>query len=186
MTRFSVRSALSALCVVVSVAAAALIWHNLPTPTDLYGPFDVHGSAGEPVRGRAVTATVTSVRVAPTVNSVPAAGRWVVVDTTMEAQGSTEVPHADLLVGPNTYIPTDRFFVKTLGRPLAPGIEQRGSWVFDVASTLIDGGDADDLVLRVWVGGDLLDSRLVITIPRNDPRVSSSDEVDVAPLEVSA
>ncbi|MHA0287247.1 hypothetical protein ACXYX3_12430 [Mycobacterium sp. C3-094] len=178
------RSALSAVCVVLLVAAAALIWHHLPTPTDLYGPFDVHGQAGEPVRGRGVTATVTSIRVAPEVNSVPAAGRWVVVETTLQAQGSTDVPHADLLVGPNTYIPTDRFLTKTLGRSLAPGIEQRGAWVFDVASALIDGDDLGSLVLRVWVGSDLLDSRLVIAIPPE--AIGRSAELRLAQLEASA
>lgn len=182
LTRF--RTALSAVCVVVLVAAAALVWHSLPTPTDLYGPFDVHGKAGEPVRGRAVTATVTSIHVAPSLDSVPAAGRWVVIETTMEAQGSTAVPHADLLVGPNTYIPTDRFLTKALGRSLAPGIEQRGSWVFDVASTLIDGDDLDSLALRVWVGTDLLDSRLIITIPPE--AIGRSAELRLAPLEASA
>ena len=50
------RAALPALSVVVAVAAAAVVWHNLPTPTDLYGPFDVHGAAGAPAVGRAVTA----------------------------------------------------------------------------------------------------------------------------------
>ncbi|WP_111510884.1 hypothetical protein [Mycobacterium kyogaense] len=184
MSGARIRSTLSAVCVLVLVAAAALVWHNLPTPTDLYGPFDVHGKAGEPVRGRGVTATVTSVRVAPLVNSVPAAGRWVVVETTVEAQGSTDVPHADLLVGPNTYIPTDRFLTATLGRSLAPGIEQRGSWVFDVASALIDDDDLDSLVLRIWVGSDLLDSRLVIAIPPE--AIGRSAELRLAPSEASA
>ncbi|MEH3143243.1 MAG: hypothetical protein PGN37_24410 [Mycobacterium kyogaense] len=184
MTATRMRSVMSAVCVVVLVAAAALVWHNLPTPTDLYGPFDIHGKAGEPVRGRGVTATVSSVSVAPTVNSVPAAGRWVVVETTLQAQGTTDVPHADLLVGPNTYIPTDRFLTKTLGRSLAPGIEQRGSWVFDVAAELVDGPALDPLTLRVWVGSDLLDSRLVITIPPET--VNRGAELELGRPEASA
>ncbi|PRC61421.1 hypothetical protein C6A85_09070, partial [Mycobacterium sp. ITM-2017-0098] len=72
----------AAVCAVI-VAAAALVWHNLPTPTDLYGPFEVRGTAGEPVTGRTVTATITSIRIAPQVNSIQAAGEWVVVDTTL-------------------------------------------------------------------------------------------------------
>lgn len=184
MTGTRMRSALSAAFVVVLVTAAALVWHNLPTPTDLYGPFEVHGSAGEPVRGRGVTATVTAVRVAPEVNSLRATGRWVVVEATLQAQGSTDVPHADLLVGPNTYIPSDRFVTKTLGRALAPGIEQRGSWVFDVAPALIDGPALDPLALRVWVGSDLLDSRLVISVPPE--AVGRSAELELTPPEASA
>ncbi|MBX7454315.1 hypothetical protein GR927_40595 [Mycolicibacterium sp. 3033] len=183
MTGTRVRAVSSAVCVVVLVAAGAFIWHHLPTPTDLYGPFDVHGSAGEPVRGRGVTATVTAVRVAPEVNSVPAAGRWVVVETTLQARGSTDVPHADLLVGPNSYIPTDRFLTKTLGRAVAPGIEQRGAWVFDVASTLIDSPDLEPPTLRVWVGTDLLDSRLVISVPTQ--AIGRSAELELTPPEAS-
>ncbi|PRC50949.1 hypothetical protein C6A85_66700, partial [Mycobacterium sp. ITM-2017-0098] len=91
------------------------------------------GTAGEPVTGRTVTATITSIRIAPQVNSIQAAGEWVVVDTTLEATDSTALPHADLLVGPNTYAPSDRFFGRTLGAEVAPGIAQEGSWVFDVA-----------------------------------------------------
>ena len=51
-----VRSALPAVNIVV-VAAAALVWHHLPTPTDVYGPFDVHADAGTPAMGRGVKAT---------------------------------------------------------------------------------------------------------------------------------
>ena len=43
------RPAVVSILVVIVVAAAALVWHNLPTPTDLYGPFDVRGKAGEAV-----------------------------------------------------------------------------------------------------------------------------------------
>ncbi|PRC60750.1 hypothetical protein C6A85_16305, partial [Mycobacterium sp. ITM-2017-0098] len=53
--------------------------------------------------------------------------------TVRPVTGSPAVPHADLLVGPNTYAPSDRFFGRTLGAEVAPGIAQEGSWVFDVA-----------------------------------------------------
>ena len=59
LRRPNVKAALPALSVIFVVAAAAVVWHNLPTPTDLYGPFDVHAEAGSPAVGRAVTATVT-------------------------------------------------------------------------------------------------------------------------------
>ena len=68
------RSALIAVAVVVTVAAAAVVWQNLPTPTDVLGPFDVHAEAGAPATGRAVSATVTSVRISPEVDSVKPAG----------------------------------------------------------------------------------------------------------------
>ena len=63
------RRALMVLGVVVTVAAAAVVWQNLPTPTDVLGPFEVRGDSGTPVTGRGVEATVTSVRISPEVNS---------------------------------------------------------------------------------------------------------------------
>ena len=175
------RTALPALSVVVVIAAATVVWQNLPTPTDLYGPFDVHGEAFAPAVGRAVTATVTAVRIAPQVNSVQAAGQFVVIDTTLEANRNTGLPHSELLVGPNTYTPTDRFFVKTLRAEISPGIKQRGSWVFEVASALLEPVVSEPLTLRVWVGDAFLDSRLVIRIPADDRRVSRTDAVELEP-----
>ncbi|MDG4668713.1 hypothetical protein [Mycobacterium sp. 236(2023)] len=180
------RAALSTIAALVIVAAAALVWHNLPTPTDLYGPFEVRGTLDEPVEGRAITATVTSVRIAPQVNSVPAAGIWVVIDATIEAPRSTELPKADLIVGPNTYAASDRFFLDTLRAEISPGIPARGSWVFDVAPSLVEAGASDPLLLRVWAGSDILDSRLVIDIPADDPGITRSDEVKLTRPEVSA
>jgi hypothetical protein len=104
----------------------------------------------------------------------------------MEANTSTELPHAELIVGPNTYVPSDRFFGDTLGAEVAPLILQRGAWVFDVAAPLVAEGAADAIALRVWAGTDFLDSRLVIDIPAGDPRITRSDEIDLMPPEVSA
>jgi hypothetical protein len=180
------RSALPALSVVAVVAAAAAVWHNLPTPTDVYGPFDVHAEVGAPATGRAVSATVTAVRIARSVNSVAATGQWVVVDTTLDAISSTELPHSELIVGPNTYTPSDRFFVDTLKAEIAPGISQRGAWVFDVAPELVAPGASESLMLHVWVGAGFIDSRLAIRIPTDDARVSRVDAVELQPPVESA
>lgn len=163
------RRVLVVIGTVLTIAAAAVVWQNLPTPPDVTGPFDVHGQAGQRTAGRDVAATVTSVRATPLVNSVAPAGIWVVVDATLEAPVSTELPRSDLIVGPNTYTPTDRFFLKTLRDDVSPGFEQRGSWVFDVAPALIAPGSSEPVTLRVWTGYDeQLDSRLIIDIPRAD------------------
>ncbi|PRC60986.1 hypothetical protein C6A85_13925, partial [Mycobacterium sp. ITM-2017-0098] len=53
----------AAVCAVI-VAAAALVWHNLPTPTDLYGPFEVRGTAADTNPGRAFS-ELTSVPAQP-------------------------------------------------------------------------------------------------------------------------
>ncbi|OBI76213.1 hypothetical protein [Mycobacterium sp. E740] len=163
------RRALVVIATVITIAAAAVVWQNLPTPPDITGPFDVHGDAGQRTAGRDIAVTVTDVRVTPMVNSVAPAGIWVVVDATVEAPISTELPRSDLIVGPNTYTPTDRFFLKTLRNDVSPGFEQRGSWVFDVAPALVAPGSSEPVTLRVWTGFDeQLDSRLIIDIPRAD------------------
>lgn len=180
------KAAWSPIAAVVVIAAAALVWHNLPTPTDVYGPFEVRGRPDGPVEGRAITATVTSVRIAPQVNSVEAAGIWVVADVTLEARGATELPRADLVIGPNTYAPSDRFFLDTLGNEISPGMTERGSWVFDVAPPLVAPEAADPMLLRVWAGSTILDSRLVIEVPAGDPAVTRTDEVELVESEVSA
>ncbi|WP_349268656.1 hypothetical protein [Mycolicibacterium parafortuitum] len=174
------KALLSILCVVVTVAAAALVWHRLPTTLDIYGPFEVRGRAGEPVQGSALIATVTAVRIGPRLDSVPAAGMWVVIDTTLEAVRATELPRADLIVGPNTYARSDQFSLDTLGEEISPGIAQRGSWLFEVDPPLVEAGSSSPLLLRVWAGSDYLGSRLVIDIPADDPLIIRADDVGLA------
>jgi hypothetical protein len=180
------RTALTTVGVVVTVAAAAVVWQHLPAPTDVLGPFDVHAEAGTPAAGRAVAATVTSVRVTPEVDSVKPAGIWVVVDTALEGTRSTELPHSELVVGPNTYDPSDLFFTDTLKAETSPGITWRGSWVFDVAADLVAPGSAAPLTLQVWVGDGRLDSRLAIRIPTHGSRFSRVDAVTLTKPEQSA
>lgn len=165
------RQVLTVLATVAAITAAAVVWHDLPTQPDITGPFDVYGKAGQRTAGRDIAATVTNVRISPRVNSVVPAGLWVVVDATLEAPLNTELPRSDLILGPNTYTPTDRFFLKTLRANVNPGIEQRGSWVFDVAPALVEPGSSEPMTLRVWTGYDeQLDSRLVIDVPLADVR----------------
>ena len=163
-----------------------MVWQNLPTPTDVLGPFDVNADAGTPATGRAVSATVTSVRIAPEVNSVKPAGIWVVVNTALEGTRSTELPHSELVVGPNTYSPTDVFSVDTMMGEISPGITLRGSWVFDVAPALVASGSSDPMTLFVWVGDGRLDSRLAIHIPLHGSRFSRVDTITLEKPEMSA
>ncbi|WP_123027792.1 hypothetical protein [Mycolicibacterium stellerae] len=180
------RGVLAAVGVVVTVAAAAVVWRHLPTPTDVLGPFDVHAEAGAPATGRAVTATVTSVRIAPEVNSVKPAGIWVVVNTALEGTRRTELPRSELVVGPNTYSPSDVFFFDTLMGEISPGITLRGSWVFDVAPALVAPGSSYPMTLHVSVGDGRLDSRLAIRIPLEGSRFSRVDTVTLKKPERSA
>lgn len=152
--------------VLAAVTASAVLWHNLPTNSDVYAPFTVSGSVGEPVSGRSITATVTGVRTAAEVQTpqaVSAIGRWVVVQTELVPGSVVENPHADLVVGADTYAPTDRLAPGTqLGGALEPGFLTRGSWIFDVAPALLD--DGPPMSLRLWVGDGRLDSRLSVAI----------------------
>jgi hypothetical protein len=171
------RRMLTAVAVVITVAAAAVVWQNLPTPTDVFGPFDVHADAGAPATGRGVQATVTGVRLTPQVNSVKPAGIWVVVNTALEGTRSTELPHSELVVGPNTYSPSDVFMLDTMMGEISPGVTVRGSWVFDVAPALVAAGSSDPMTFVVWVGDGRLDSRLAIRIPPQDSHFSRVDSV---------
>lgn len=180
-----VRAALPVLVTAAAVAASAVLWHNLPEPTDVSGPFDVHGAMGEPVHGRALVVTVTGIRLSSRVEAprrppVAAAGEWVVVDAELQATAGFVLPVVDLQVGPNTYIRSERFRTTQLGGEVAPGITQRGSWVFDVAPSTLDA--ATQLQLRVWHGDGRLDSRVVVAIPLRD-RHRPADLVALDPVE---
>ncbi len=162
------RRVLSVLATVAVIAAGSWMWHHLPDLMEVEGPFDVTGVPGEQISGRDLALTVTGARTAASVRVPPrpgvvAVGRWVVVDAQVATRTEFAQPHAELLVGPNTYAPSDRFTLTGLGSELAPGIGQRGSWIFDVAPDLLEHGAP--LTLRVWVGDGRLDSRLVVSLP---------------------
>jgi hypothetical protein len=180
------RRAATALAVVVAVAAAAVVWQNLPTPTDVFGPFEVRGEAGTPTTGRAVAATVTDVQVTPEVNSTKPAGIWVVVSMAIEGVVDTALAHGELVVGPNTYTPSDVFMLDSLFAQINPGITLRGSWVFDVEPSLVASGSSDPMTLEIWTGDSRLDTRLFIRIPTDGPDFSRVDQVTLAKPESSA
>ncbi|WP_395311251.1 hypothetical protein V4U86_10975 [Mycobacterium sp. AMU20-3851] len=173
----------------VVIAAAAVLWHNLPTPDDVYGPFDVHAGIGEPAAGRAITAEVNGIRIAPRIRKmrgtapvVDAVGIWVAVDGEVMSTRFDEVPNVELLVGPNTYVPTDRLGYLPMTGSLAPGIAVRSSWVFDLPSDLV--AASQQMTLRVWVRDGRMDSRLVVDLPLAGPSVSRSDLIVIEPEEV--
>jgi hypothetical protein len=165
------RAVLTVLLTALVIAAAALLWHNLPDMMDVEGPFDIDGTVGEQVSDRALSVTVTGVRLgsqlrAPSRPPVKATGEWLVVDAELSGANDPVLPLVELRIGPNTYVRTDRFRPTQLGTELAPGIPQRGSWAFDVAPQLI--GGSEPVSLRLWHDDGRLDSRLVVRIPRDD------------------
>jgi hypothetical protein len=172
---------LRVLLTVLVIAAAALLWHALPVKTQIYAPFDVHGRIGKPLTGRGLRATVNGAGIAPTAVARPAGhpstatGIWVVVDTTLESTDTAETAQTDLLVGPNTYTPSEQFLTGV--GYLQPGIAQRRFWVFDVAPDVLESVTA--VVLRIWLSDPRLDNRLLIDIPLDRAEVSRSASVDV-------
>jgi hypothetical protein len=160
------------------IVAAALLWHHLPVPTQVYAPFDVHGNVGSPVRGRTLTVIASKVQVAPkakftltryATQTATATGRWVVIDATISATAASVTAAAQLLVGGNSYQPSSRAEMSSPTGWVDPGIPQRVSWVFDVANELIEPSPATPLQLRVWSGDERLNSRLVIDLDRPAP-----------------
>lgn len=176
-----------ALATTAAIAAAAVMWHGLPTPDDVYGPFDVEAGIGQQATGRAITAQVTGARIAPRIRKersgapvLDAVGIWVAIDGEAMTTRAVEVPRAELVIGPNTYAKTDRLGLLPIMGALNPGIAVRSSWVFDVPADAVAAG-GQQMSLRVWVGDGRMDSRLVMDIPLNDSRVSRSDLIAMEP-----
>lgn len=173
------------LATAVVIAAAAALWQNLPTPDDVYGPFDVDAAMGEQATGYGIETQVTGVRIAPRLRTtryrpqiVDAVGIWVAVDNDSMTTLAVDVPTVQLVIGPNTYVPTSR--VGVMNRALDPGIRVHSSWVFDVPAELVV-PSSQNMSLRVWVGDGRLTSRLLIDMPLDDGRVSREDLIALQP-----
>ncbi|BBY67275.1 hypothetical protein MHEL_55180 [Mycolicibacterium helvum] len=170
---------------VVAVALAALIWHHLPAQSSIYAPFDVHAGINTAAVGDNLSATVTGAAIAPTIEKPPsnkqiaAAGTWLMAATSLDATNAPVLPRADLLVGPNTYAPTDRL-LSTNGL-VQPGLTLRCVWIFDVPVDVLN--SVKSVVLRVWGGDERLSSRLVMDIPLADASVNRSHSIVIPPAE---
>jgi hypothetical protein len=179
----------SVLGTVVTIAAAALVWHSLPVNTQIYAPFDVHAGIGVPAVGENLTGTVTAASVTPTLVSessgkkAKATGVWVVVTTSLTTDDAPALPHADLMIGPDTYLTTDRVIAGG-GGLLQPSITQERLWTFDVAPDVLD--SVSSVVLRIWTGDSRLDSRLVIDIPLTAGGVDRPESVVLPKSNVMA
>jgi hypothetical protein len=176
----------------VLIAASAWLWHHLPVPTQIYAPFDVHGSLGSPVRGHSLQVTVTRVRVAPiarfplgefSTQTISAIGLWLVVDAAVSAIDTSKLVTADLSVGGNTYQPSLRQLGRGFGTWIDPGLPQHGYWVFEVAPALVQPSITGPLQLRVWSNAEeRLNSRPVIDLG-NQP-LERTNVIRVKPYEI--
>jgi hypothetical protein len=182
------RTVFAAAATVVAIALATLVWLQLPANTTIYAPFDVHATIPTRAVGPNLSATVNRAAITPTVTaqqsrrSYSAAGVWVVALTTLDAAREPVLPHADLLVGPNTYVPTT---VVLPGADLVqPGIAQQRTWAFDVPPDLLK--TVPSVVMRLWGGDGRLDSRLVIDIPLDNANVERPPSIGVPPAVLEA
>lgn len=181
---------LAALAAVPVIALAAVGWHHLPTNVQVYAPLDVHGRPGTAVTGDTLAVTATDVGVASAVRvgyqaPLEPSGRWLVVQATVRALNETVLPKAELAVGANTYVPASEFVVARLGvHSVDPGISQRGSWIFDVPTDLIDRSVVPALALRVWTERGPFVSRVVIDI--DGRRLTRSGLITVDEIELQA
>lgn len=191
MTAAPYRDAARALAAAAVIGASAVVWHDLPTRSEVYAPFPVSGVLGAPATGRALTATVSGVQIAPELEirsekfraaSLAAIGRWLVLETEIRSGDQAERAHAELIAGPDRYLPTDRLpaWARMTGT-LQPGFLTRGAWVFDVAPAAITDRP---VTLRTWVGDGFLDSRLDIRIDLRDGRVVRSEVASLPPTRV--
>lgn len=178
----------TAVLTVVAVGLAALIWHHLPAQLAIYAPFDVRAGINTEAVGENLSAAVTGASIAsrivkpPSRKPVTAAGTWVMTATALNVRNAPVLPHADLLVGPNTYVPTDRLL--STCDLVQPGLTLHCVWVFDVPVDLLH--SMRSVVLRVWGGDERLDSRLVIDIPLDDAIIARPATIIVPPAEIGS
>ncbi len=137
-----------ALATAVVIAAAAWMWHDLPTPDEVYAPFDVpHAGMGQQAIGRPIAAQVArsaSARGSWTRRYAPllldAVGTWVAVDGEAMSTLADAVPTVELIVGPEhlrAHAPTR---VHAAWSAPWPRYRVRSAWVFDVPADLVARG----------------------------------------------
>jgi hypothetical protein len=87
------RTALSALVVVVALTLTVVVYGITPHGDDINAPFNERGSIGQVLTGRTLTGSVTSVRLASSIDATSAdsdftgqtTGTWVVVEASLAA-----------------------------------------------------------------------------------------------------
>jgi hypothetical protein len=134
------RKALPVLRVVVAVAllaAAILMWQNMPTKTQIWAPIAIDATMGERAVGRNLAVTVHRVDLADAVTfaqrgkfvRVPATAAWLVFSLTYEALHEIDAaPKFQLVTEGRTYESTVGNFSGTY----PPGVTKRGVAAFEL------------------------------------------------------
>ena len=182
--RVARRALLSGLTVVVALAATVVVYAITPHGDDINAPFTERGAIGDVVTGRTLSGSVTSVRLASSIDATTAdsdwtgetTGTWVVVEADIAATVEpSSLYRPTLTIGDTTYYATERLSLVTLDDGLVrPGIASSGVILFEVSGAALASDDA----ARAEVGINssyeaILDSRLVIEVDLRDLPVES-------------
>jgi hypothetical protein len=173
------RSVLSVLTVVVALAATVVVYGITPHGDDINAPFNVRGSMGEVLTGRTLSGSVTSVRLASSLDASSAddgwtgetTGTWVVVEAGLAATlEPSSLYRPTLTIGETTYYASERLSLVTLDNGLVrPGISSTGVILFEVADSVLRSSAAAHAEVGINASYEaILDSRLVVEVDLRD------------------
>jgi hypothetical protein len=173
------RSVLSVLTVVVALAATVVVYGITPHGDDINAPFNVRGSMGEVLTGRTLSGSVTSVRLASSLDASSAddgwtgktTGTWVVVEAGLAATlEPSSLYRPALTIGETTYYASERLSLVTLDNGLVrPGISSTGVLLFEVADSVLRSSAAAHAEVGINASYEaILDSRLVVEVDLRD------------------
>lgn len=160
------------------IAAAWAVVQVTPEDAAAEAPFAVRAAVGEEATGRALSVTVTDVRLGDraVAGGWRAEGTWVVVDLRAQAlreeQGSL-LGHAALVIDGTTYRASERP-ASMFRSPLAVGIPREGSIAFELPADLADRSGTLQLALDAETRLDSL-----IEVPLDLGALDPQDEVDL-------
>lgn len=158
--------------VLILLTCSVWLWNRLPYPTDVEAPFLVTGSVGDTVTTPTIAVSISGAKVGSRLklrNSIiKSNGAWVMIEGTVTAARHPGNAQAELVIGDRTYTPDNRSPVGTFSlptAPLSPGIPQRGVWIFEVPTAVLE-STASIPRLRVWVGMQSVVPRYFSRIPQ--------------------
>ncbi|WP_152631051.1 hypothetical protein [Agreia bicolorata] len=183
--RVTRRGAMSALTVVAALVATVVVYGITPHGDDINAPFNVRGNIGDVLTGRTLTGSVTSVRLASSIDATAAdsdwtgetTGTWVVVEADIAARFEpSSLYRPTLTIGDTTYYATERLSLVTLDDgSVRPGISSAGVILFEVANDQLQSADAAKAEIGINSSfQSILDSRLVTEVDLTSLRVEAN------------
>ncbi|KJC65634.1 hypothetical protein TZ00_02175 [Agreia bicolorata] len=176
---------MSALTVVAALVATVVVYGITPHGDDINAPFNVRGNIGDVLTGRTLTGSVTSVRLASSIDATAAdsdwtgetTGTWVVVEADIAARFEpSSLYRPTLTIGDTTYYATERLSLVTLDDgSVRPGISSAGVILFEVANDQLQSADAAKAEIGINSSfQSILDSRLVTEVDLTSLRVEAN------------